>query len=106
MLAEITRHSRFTIENFRALATEQPIDCALPGLFILTLRSRLREEAKPDAVRSSHDLLDVAPGQLLRARHGRGRTSQLGAHLPRNQGIYLRAVVLVVSQALVNLGPR
>ena len=40
------------------------------------------------------------------ARHGRGRTSRLGAHLPRNQGIYLRAVVLVVRQALVNLSPR
>ena len=26
MLAEITRHSRFTIEEFQALATEQPID--------------------------------------------------------------------------------
>jgi hypothetical protein len=26
MLAEITRHSRFTIEKFQALATEQPID--------------------------------------------------------------------------------
>ncbi|UFN49331.1 nucleotidyl transferase AbiEii/AbiGii toxin family protein [Roseomonas sp. OT10] len=26
MLAEITRHSRFTAEEFRALATEQPID--------------------------------------------------------------------------------
>jgi hypothetical protein len=26
MLAEITRHSRFTTEEFRALATEQPID--------------------------------------------------------------------------------
>jgi hypothetical protein len=72
----------------------------------LTLRRRLREEAKPDAVRSPHDLLDVALGQLLRARHGRGRTSQFGAHLPRNQGIYLRAVVLVVRQALVNLSPR
>jgi hypothetical protein len=55
------------------------------------------EEAKPDAVRSPHDLLDVAPGQLLRARHGRGRTSQLGAHLPRNQGINFRPVVLVVT---------
>src|SRR5471030_323477 len=30
MLAEITRHSRFTIEEFQALATEQPID--VPGL--------------------------------------------------------------------------
>jgi hypothetical protein len=26
MLAEITRHSRFTVEEFQALATEQPID--------------------------------------------------------------------------------
>jgi hypothetical protein len=26
MLAEITRHSRFTAEEFRALATEQPVD--------------------------------------------------------------------------------
>ncbi|HEY2123960.1 MAG TPA: hypothetical protein VGG94_00740, partial [Chthoniobacterales bacterium] len=26
MLADITRHSRFTAEEFRALATEQPID--------------------------------------------------------------------------------
>ena len=30
MLAEIVRHSRFTIEEFQALATEQPID--VPGL--------------------------------------------------------------------------
>jgi len=30
MLAEIIRHSRFTIEEFQALATEQPID--VPGL--------------------------------------------------------------------------
>jgi hypothetical protein len=30
MLAEITRHSRFTAEEFQALATEQPID--VPGL--------------------------------------------------------------------------
>lgn len=30
MLAEITRHSRFTAEEFRALATETPID--VPGL--------------------------------------------------------------------------
>ena len=33
MLAEITRHSRFTIEEFQALATEQPVDRALAGLF-------------------------------------------------------------------------
>ncbi len=32
MLAEITRHSRFTAEEFEALATEQPID--VPGLHI------------------------------------------------------------------------
>jgi len=30
MLAEITRHSRFTVEEFQALATEQPVD--VPGL--------------------------------------------------------------------------
>jgi hypothetical protein len=30
MLAEITRHSRFTAEEFQALATEQPVD--VPGL--------------------------------------------------------------------------
>ena len=30
MLAEITRHSRFTAEEFNVLATEQPID--VPGL--------------------------------------------------------------------------
>jgi hypothetical protein len=30
MLADITRHSRFTAEEFRALATERPIDT--PGL--------------------------------------------------------------------------
>jgi hypothetical protein len=30
MLAEITRHSRFTVEEFQALATEQPVDP--PGL--------------------------------------------------------------------------
>jgi len=29
MLAEITRHSRFTAEEFRVLATEQPIDIAI-----------------------------------------------------------------------------
>jgi hypothetical protein len=28
MLAEITRHSRFTAEEFRALATERPLDIA------------------------------------------------------------------------------
>jgi hypothetical protein len=26
MLAEITRHSRFTVEEFAALATEAPVD--------------------------------------------------------------------------------
>src|SRR5580700_11030551 len=31
MLADITRHSRFTAEEFRVLATEQPID--VPGLY-------------------------------------------------------------------------
>jgi Nucleotidyl transferase AbiEii toxin, Type IV TA system len=30
MLAEITRHSRFTVEEFQVLATEQPVD--VPGL--------------------------------------------------------------------------
>lgn len=30
MLAEITRHGRFTAEEFRALATEEPVD--VPGL--------------------------------------------------------------------------
>jgi len=30
MLSEITRHSRFTVEEFRALATDVPID--IPGL--------------------------------------------------------------------------
>jgi hypothetical protein len=31
MLAEITRHSRFTAEEFRVLATERPLDIADPG---------------------------------------------------------------------------
>jgi len=29
MLAEITRHSRFTAEEFRVLATERPLDVPL-----------------------------------------------------------------------------
>jgi hypothetical protein len=43
MLADITRHSRFTADEFRVLATERPID--VPG-FHRRIRSMLEDAAR------------------------------------------------------------
>ena len=55
MLAEITRHSRFTIEEFQALATEQPID--VPGLH-RRIRSMI-EDAESFLARLPSDAVGV-----------------------------------------------
>jgi hypothetical protein len=55
MLSEITRHSRFTAEEFRALATEEPID--VPGLH-RRVRSMI-EEAESFIARLPSDAVGV-----------------------------------------------
>jgi hypothetical protein len=55
MLAEITRHSRFTAEEFRALATDQPID--VPGLH-RRIRSMI-EDAESFIARLPSDAVGV-----------------------------------------------